>query len=753
MTSTINTNGLDVNYPIPGKNNSSQGFRNNFTNIKDNLVVAGEEITEIQNKVVVKEGLTGIPIDNDMANTLISNAAIQSFRHTTYNLGSSLSGTVLVNALNGDVQYGTVSANTTINFAGWAPTNTESTIKLRLSFANTSASITFPSEVDFSENLIENSNSDINPTGNLVVLKPPYDADYLEYNFTTLDCGNSITIQPTNRPYKTTQIVTRPLIPPTGFEGDRNGDIAVDNFVQPVNVTESAMTTNIFSTTSTTDFYINMPVQFSGNVFGGIQAGTTYYISYIDTDTSFAVSLTEGGSNIALSSATGLMEAIPLAYLYTCTGTYDSVDATANVSLSTASSNSVTLGAPIDILYTPYYALNHPVIFTDLSDGANVALMGLDASTVYFVKSILTDGSEFTLTRTRTNGIADGPTVEVTSTTPSQVSATFYTQGHDIWKKIPLTVDGSSSGMTGDIALASLANLTIGGGTNGYFLQTDGSGVLSWAAGGGSGNGTVGGSNTQIQFNNSGSFAGSSNLTFDTSTGILDLTGTLSVTGNVISTVSMYTANLTSTNALTANLVNAQLVNINGNLNANNVTATNGDVTASANVVANVEVSAPAGNITTLQSDVIGATSLSAGSLIVPSYDPTNVAPVLNVTTSVDATTPGFVALSTETGIQAVGTVAGDAYPLIAHINEVNNYVTLNTNGVSLPKAYAGLEITVNNTSNANIKVYGNTLDGTQSLGNLQTSRIAKFTATSGNSTVAGTWYVTSVYGPTNTVG
>ena len=30
MTSTINTNGLDVNYPIPGKNNSSQGFRNNY---------------------------------------------------------------------------------------------------------------------------------------------------------------------------------------------------------------------------------------------------------------------------------------------------------------------------------------------------------------------------------------------------------------------------------------------------------------------------------------------------------------------------------------------------------------------------------------------------------------------------------------------------------------------------------------------------------------------------------------------------
>ena len=35
--STINTNGLDVNYPIPGVNNNSQGFRDNFTSIKTNL--------------------------------------------------------------------------------------------------------------------------------------------------------------------------------------------------------------------------------------------------------------------------------------------------------------------------------------------------------------------------------------------------------------------------------------------------------------------------------------------------------------------------------------------------------------------------------------------------------------------------------------------------------------------------------------------------------------------------------------------
>ena len=37
--STINTNGIDVNYPVPGVNNNSQGFRDNFAAVKTNLEI------------------------------------------------------------------------------------------------------------------------------------------------------------------------------------------------------------------------------------------------------------------------------------------------------------------------------------------------------------------------------------------------------------------------------------------------------------------------------------------------------------------------------------------------------------------------------------------------------------------------------------------------------------------------------------------------------------------------------------------
>jgi hypothetical protein len=51
-------------------------------------------------------------------------------------------------------------------------------------------------------------------------------------------------------------------------------------------------------------------------------------------------------------------------------------------------------------------------------------------------------------------------------------------------------------------------------GTSGYVLSTDGTGITSWVAQSGGG-GSPGGSNTQVQYNSSGTFAGSSNLTFD----------------------------------------------------------------------------------------------------------------------------------------------------------------------------------------------------------------------------------------------
>lgn len=103
---------------------------------------------------------------------------------------------------------------------------------------------------------------------------------------------------------------------------------------------------------------------------------------------------------------------------------------------------------------------------------------------------------------------------------------------------------------SGNLTLGPVGNVKMSGGTNGYILQTDGTGNLAWVAGAG-GNGAVGGSNTQVQYNKAGVFGGTAGFVFD------DTSNTLTVT-NVVGNGSGLTA-LTGT-SVTGTVPSANLV-------------------------------------------------------------------------------------------------------------------------------------------------------------------------------------------------
>lgn len=295
--SQINTNGINTNYPVPGQNNSSQGFRDNFSQIRTNLDTAANEITDLQNKVVVKAALDDTVINNDMANTLISNASTSGFRATTYNLGNALAGTVLVDVNRADVQYGSVTGDLTLQFGGWAPTNTESNVVLRLSVANVDANIYLPNACvsannNFGVTILENYQN----ANGVAVLSAPANVGILEYTFSTLDCGNSVSVAPNNRPFQATQIVTR-SVPPTGLPGDIAGTVAVDaNYIYVCTDTFDAnvvpktvgntFSGNLVQLSTTNNLVVDAPIIFSGNVANtNIVANTVYYIkTIIDVD-------------------------------------------------------------------------------------------------------------------------------------------------------------------------------------------------------------------------------------------------------------------------------------------------------------------------------------------------------------------------------------------------------------------------------------------------------------------------------------
>lgn len=227
-----------------------------------------------------------------------------------------------------------------------------------------------------------------------------------------------------------------------------------------------------------------------------------------------------------------------------------------------------------------------------------------------------------------------------------------------------LTVSGTSD-------LGQISNITITGGSNGQAIVTDGTGNLSFTSisgtsnlaapmpfyipsansytvsenfqglfyqpieidgsfevdgilidvsdsgngGGGGGNGTPGGTNTQVQYNDTGVFGGNSTFTFNEATGVLAVPN-VSVTGNIIPSVSN-TYNLGNANYRFNNLYLAGNTIILGNAtiaaNATTLILTNpngdvleidpagvdtiGNVTALGNVVSQSNISA-VGNIT-----------------------------------------------------------------------------------------------------------------------------------------------------------
>jgi hypothetical protein len=69
MASTINPVNIDITYPIAGQDNDTKGFRDNFTNIKNNFSVAAREITNIQNTLASTPTLTTAPVSATAAGT------------------------------------------------------------------------------------------------------------------------------------------------------------------------------------------------------------------------------------------------------------------------------------------------------------------------------------------------------------------------------------------------------------------------------------------------------------------------------------------------------------------------------------------------------------------------------------------------------------------------------------------------------------------------------------------------------------
>ena len=318
------------------------------------------------------------------------------------------------------------------------------------------------------------------------------------------------------------------------------------------------------------------------------------------------------------------------------------------------------------------------------------------------------------------------------------VASTVYTAAQPIITSVgtltSLTVSGNSD-------LGSVANVKISGGSNGYVLKTDGSGNLSWIAAS-TGNANVGGSNSQVQFNNGTNLAGSANLTFDTTTntlsatnfvgngsgltGIVASSGTATKTANGTSNVDIATAsgNITMGVGGTAGVVTITTTGINAN----------GYITASGNITGSYIL----GNGSSLSS-ITGAnvTGAVAYATTANSVAGANVSGAVNLATF--AGTANSVAGANVSGAVNLATFAGTANAVaganvsgaVAYATTANSVAGANVSGQVANALVAG---TVYTAAQPIITSVG-TLTSVAVTGNL----------TAGNANISGTLTVGTI--------
>jgi hypothetical protein len=190
MTSNINPNNIDGAYPVAGQDNNSQGFRDNFTNTKTNFEYAADEITELQNKAVLKSALSGTTLDNDMGGSVLSNAKLQDMSETKVTLGT-LSGSVPVNYASGPVQTVSTSGSITLAFTNFPPAGASGTVVVQVTVSSVAHTLTLPAAVSLGLTGIQGI------SGQIITFAQ---TGVYNFAFSSSDGGSTITVQDLSRP-------------------------------------------------------------------------------------------------------------------------------------------------------------------------------------------------------------------------------------------------------------------------------------------------------------------------------------------------------------------------------------------------------------------------------------------------------------------------------------------------------------------------------------------------------------------------
>lgn len=274
MTSQINPNNINGAYPVAGQPNDTQGFRNNFTATKTNFQYAANEITELQNKAVLKEALTGTTLDNNMGGNPLYNFEYRQDAGTVVQLVTT-SGTVTLDWSAASFQVlPSTTGSITLAFANWPLTGKFAQIVFRVTISNIAYTVTLPASVSLGTTNIQGL------SGSTITFS---NTGTYEFLFETLDGGTTISIESGVRPISD-----------------------YTNIVTIANTTPS-------TSTSTGALTVAGGVGVSGNVYAGRFYGDGSYLSniypnYLFNGTSYmGFGASNGNANISVGATSNVV--------------------------------------------------------------------------------------------------------------------------------------------------------------------------------------------------------------------------------------------------------------------------------------------------------------------------------------------------------------------------------------------------------------------------------------------------------------
>ena len=146
MTSQINPNNIDGNYPVPGVPNNTQGFRSNFTETRTNFQYAAQEITALQNSGVFKAALPGTTLDNNMNDNLLYAVKLQDVSYT-YLPVTATAGSIVIDYSAAPFQQITTTGSISVSFTNWPAAGSAGTVRVGFNITDPAHTVTLPAVV------------------------------------------------------------------------------------------------------------------------------------------------------------------------------------------------------------------------------------------------------------------------------------------------------------------------------------------------------------------------------------------------------------------------------------------------------------------------------------------------------------------------------------------------------------------------------------------------------------------------------